>query len=98
MSFHPAISVLDECKIGSETYYLVRWTGFPPSHDSWTKEITRPLFLDWKRKKRPRKWSKMMRFERILKKRKIGSRTEYLIQWTNKRHADISWTPFVGYM
>ena len=86
--------VLDERTRRGKTEYLLRWTGYSAEHDSWTPRITPALKVMWEKRRRHRRWTRLLKALRIVRVRGGRRQREYLVKFRGFR--ELEWTPFVS--
>ena len=86
--------VLDERTRRGKTEYLLRWTGYSAEHDSWTPRITPALKVIWEKRRRHRRWTRLLAALRIVRVRGSRGQREYLVKFRGFR--ELEWTPFVS--
>lgn len=86
--------VLDERTRRGKTEYLLRWTGYSAEHDSWTPRITPALKVMWEKRRRHRRWTRLLEALRIVRVRGGRGQREYLVKFRGFR--ELEWTPFVS--
>lgn len=92
--YYAAEQILEERRSAAGPEYLIRWQGYKPRHDSWSKEVTTGLLKTWTGKQKTRRWSKLILAEKILRDRGKGEQREFLVKFLDFEEPE--WTIFVS--
>tara|TARA_B100000405_G_scaffold135583_1_gene94774 strand:- start:6284 stop:6760 length:477 start_codon:yes stop_codon:yes gene_type:complete len=90
----PVDFILAERSRKNKTEFLLRWTNYTPRFDSWSSEVSDDLLQSWRKRRRVRKWSKMLPAESIRKVRGCGTSKEFLVKFEGSNR--LEWTSFVN--
>jgi len=86
--------ILDERQGARGPEYLIRWSNYSPRHDSWSCHVTPPLLSAWTKRRRVRKWSKMLPAQKIVQVRGRKGQREYLVKFYGS--SVLEWTAHVS--